>query len=91
MALCDGYVEEKMGRDEMRALQYDIARGEEISVKWGTVGIKEGASRVLGFGDRDGTRLPLKGSLPDGEWSQWEEIFDILGKREKGFAKRAGA
>ena len=91
VALYNGYAEEKMGREELRAVQYDIARGEEIVVEWGTVGIKEGTSRVLGFGDRDGTRLPLKGRLPEGEWSRWEGIFETLEKREQALAKVVGA
>ena len=30
----------------------------------GIVGIKEAISRILKFGDRDGTRLPLCGGIP---------------------------
>ena len=70
--------------DEMRNLQYHIARGEELVLKWSTVGIKEGVSRILGFGERDGTRLPLKGGLPEGEWAQWEEVMGAL----KGIEER---
>lgn len=79
-----------MSREELRELQYEIARAEELIVRWGTVGVKEGVSRILRFGERDGTRLPLKGGLPDGEWEKWEEAFVVLGKRERQLAREAG-
>jgi 2-keto-3-deoxy-L-rhamnonate aldolase len=47
-------------RKEAQLLQLAVSRGEDLVVKWGTVGIKEACSRIHGFGDRDGTRLPLK-------------------------------
>lgn len=55
-------------------------------VKFGTVGIKEAVSRVMGFGDRDGTRLPLCGGIPGGdkEWENWKEGMDELEAVEKG-------
>ncbi|KAL9111494.1 MAG: hypothetical protein Q9187_007917 [Circinaria calcarea] len=90
VALYNGYSEESMNREELRELQYKIARAEELIVQWGTVGVKEGVSRVLGFGERDGTRLPLKGGLPDGEWERWKEAFAALEKRERELAEEAG-
>ena len=68
----------------LRDLQRAIAAGEELIVKWGTVGVKEGVSRVLGFGDSKVTRLPLKGGLPDGAWGEFQEAFEELGGIEKG-------
>lgn len=52
----------------------------------GVPGIKEAISRVLGMGDRDGTRLPLKGSMRDGEWEKWTEITDDLKSLEDELA-----
>ena len=66
----------------LRGLQRAIAAGEELIVKWGTVGVKEGVSRVLRFGDPRGTRLPLKGGLPDGAWKEFEGAFEELGRVE---------
>jgi 2-keto-3-deoxy-L-rhamnonate aldolase len=59
---------------ERRLLQYKLSCVEELVVKFGTVGIKEAISRVLGLGDADGTRLPLFGGIPGGdkEWENWE-------------------
>ena len=80
--------EEKVGAgstvsmESLRELQRAIAAGEELIVKWGTVGVKEGVSRVLGFGDAKGTRLPLKGGLPDGAWEEFGQAFDDLGLNE---------
>ena len=65
---------------ERRLLQYKLSSVEELVVKFGTVGIKEAISRILGMGDRDGTRLPLAGGIPGGdkEWANWaEEVGDL--------------
>lgn len=35
-----------MSKEELRRLQYDIVRGEELIVEWDTVGVKEVVSRV---------------------------------------------
>lgn len=69
----------------LRSLQYKISAGEELVVKYGTVGIKEAASRILGFGDSDGTRLPLKGGFPGGdkEWEGWKGVMEELKTLEK--------
>lgn len=70
---------------ERRALQYKLSCVEEIVVRFGTVGVKEATSRLLGFGDRDGTRLPLMGGLPggDAEWEHWRGCMDELQAVEK--------
>ena len=70
---------------EARALQYKISAVEELVVRFGTVGIKEAVSRVLGLGERDGTRLPLVGGIPGGdkEWENWKEAVGELEKVEK--------
>jgi len=70
---------------ERRLLQYKVSSVEELVVKFGTVGIKEAISRILGMGDRDGTRLPLTGGIPGGdkEWENWKEAIGDLAATEK--------
>jgi 2-keto-3-deoxy-L-rhamnonate aldolase len=70
---------------ERRLLQYKVSKVEELVVRFGTVGIKEAVSRVLGLGDRDGTRLPLSGGLPGGdlEWENWKDAVGELEGVEK--------
>ncbi|KAF2430196.1 aldolase [Tothia fuscella] len=65
---------------ELRELQYKITRGEKLVVRWGTIGIREAVSRVAGFGDNDGGRLPLNGGFPDGdrEWEKWRGAIEAL-------------
>ncbi|KAF5019415.1 hypothetical protein F66182_8587 [Fusarium sp. NRRL 66182] len=66
---------------ERRLLQYKVSLMEEIVVAYGTVGIKEAISRLRGFGDVDGTRLPLMGGIPGGDagWANWKkEVADVL-------------
>lgn len=66
-------------------MQYKVSTIEEIVVKFGTVGIKECVSRVLGMGDLDGTRLPLLGSIPGGdkEWENWKPAIADMEAVEK--------
>ncbi|EPE30462.1 Aldolase [Glarea lozoyensis ATCC 20868] len=73
-------------KKERRLLQYKVSCVEEIVVKYGTVGIKECVSRVLGMGDRDGTRVPLMGGIPGGdkEWENWRGMVEDLEGVEKG-------
>lgn len=70
---------------ERRSLQYKVSSVEELVVKYGTVGIKEAISRVLGMGDVDGTRLPLCGGIPGGdrEWENWKGAIGDLQAVEK--------
>lgn len=69
-------------KKEARTLQYRISAVEELVVKFGTVGIKEAVSRVLGLGERDGTRLPLVGGIPGGD-AEWENWKGVVGELEK--------
>lgn len=71
--------------EQMRVLQYKISAAEKLVVKWGTIGIKEATSRVRGFGDKDGGRLPLKGGFPggDAEWEKWRAVVEDLEQVEK--------
>lgn len=68
---------------ERRLLQYKLSCVEELVVRFGTSGIKEATSRVLGFGDVDGTRLPLVGGMGEGEWEKWGDIVGALEAVEK--------
>lgn len=68
---------------ERRLLQYKLSSVEELVVRYGTSGIKEATSRVLGFGDVDGTRLPLVGGMGEGEWEKWSEVIEALEAVEK--------
>ncbi|KAI1820296.1 dihydrodipicolinate synthase [Xylaria intraflava] len=69
---------------ERRRLQFRVSSAEELVARFGTVGIKEAISRLRGFGDRDGTRLPLFGGIPggDAEWAQWKGIVDSMQEEE---------
>jgi len=69
--------------ESARRIQEIVCRGEELVVGCGVVGIKEGVSRVLGMGDQDGTRLPMKGGLPDGGWAKFEGVVAELETLEK--------
>lgn len=75
---------DKARLEKIRELQYRVSSAEELIVAWGTVGIKEAISRVLGFGDVDGGRLPLARGLPEGEWKKWEGVMAEMGKIEEG-------
>lgn len=70
---------------ERRLLQFRVSSMEEIVVRFGTVGIKEAVARLRGFGDLDGTRLPLFGGIPggDAEWSKWKDVLDAVEEIEK--------
>ncbi|KAI1112319.1 dihydrodipicolinate synthase [Nemania sp. NC0429] len=69
---------------ERRRLQFKVSSVEELVARFGTVGIKEAISRLRGFGDRDGTRLPLHGGIPggDAEWANWKGIVDSMQQEE---------
>ncbi|KAI5467188.1 hypothetical protein BGZ63DRAFT_370571 [Mariannaea sp. PMI_226] len=70
---------------ERQQLQFKVSSMEEIVVRYGTVGIKEAISRLRGFGDIDGTRLPLLGGIPGGEteWAVWKPVLDAVEEVEK--------
>ncbi|KAA8895825.1 dihydrodipicolinate synthase [Sphaerosporella brunnea] len=75
-------------REEARRIQWAASRAEELVVGCGVVGIKEAVARVCGFGDADGTRLPLLGGLGDQEWKRWEPVMAEMERVEK--AVRSG-
>ncbi|KAL1645458.1 hypothetical protein SLS58_003766 [Diplodia intermedia] len=64
--------------DELRKLQHTVAAGEKMVGKWGVMGVKEGISRLRGFGDSDGGRVPLQGGFGDAEWARWKDALDEL-------------
>ncbi|KAK9483202.1 hypothetical protein V1527DRAFT_473839 [Lipomyces starkeyi] len=70
---------------EAQRVQYIVSGAEEVVADLGAVGVKEGAARILGFGDRDGARLPLTGGLEGGD-AAWEKkynsAFDAVSKLE---------
>lgn len=70
---------------ERKILQYRVSCMEELVGRYGIPGIKEAISRLRGFGDVDGTRLPLSGGLPGGEaeWKNWKGVIDALEAIEK--------
>lgn len=68
---------------KIQELQYIVSSGEEFIGAGGIIGIKEAVKRVLGFGNMDGGRLPLKGKLPDGEWEKWDTILGRVQKMEE--------
>jgi 2-keto-3-deoxy-L-rhamnonate aldolase len=71
----------------MGELQGDVSRGEELVVKWGTVGIKDAIARELSFGTTGATRLPLAGGMPDSAWGEYAEAFEKLRRTEKMLAQ----
>jgi 2-keto-3-deoxy-L-rhamnonate aldolase len=68
---------------EIQKLQFIVSRAEEMVGKWGIVGIKEGIYQVLKFGNMQGGRLPLKGSMPKGEWESWSVALNAMKEIEK--------
>ncbi|KAI0812216.1 dihydrodipicolinate synthase [Xylaria sp. FL0064] len=69
---------------ERRRLQFKVSSIEELVARFGTVGIKEAISRLRGFGDKDGTRLPLYGGIPggDAEWANWKGLANSVQEEE---------
>ncbi|KAI1081497.1 aldolase [Whalleya microplaca] len=70
---------------QRRLLQFKASSVAEMVGKHGTVGIKEAISRLRGFGDPDGTRLPLFGGFPggDAEWATWKDAVDAVEEEER--------
>ncbi|KAF2876699.1 dihydrodipicolinate synthetase family protein [Massariosphaeria phaeospora] len=68
--------------EQIQKLQFAVSSAEEFVGRWGIIGIKEGVQRVLGLGNLEGGRLPLKGKLPDGEWEKWNKTMSRMQKIE---------
>lgn len=62
----------------MRLLQFKISKGEKLVVRWGTTGVRECVARVVGLGDSDGGRVPLRGGFGDSEWTKWQDAVQAL-------------
>lgn len=67
-------------------LQFAVSSAEEYIGAYGIKGIKEGVFRVLGIGNLEGGRLPLRGKLPDGEWDKWTETMNRMEELEAQYA-----
>ncbi|KAH8148256.1 uncharacterized protein LAJ45_07708 [Morchella importuna] len=71
---------------EARQLQWLVSKASElVCVKWAVVGIKECVARVLGMGNLEGGRLPIKGCVKDigGDWAAVEQTIEELVSVEK--------
>jgi 2-keto-3-deoxy-L-rhamnonate aldolase len=68
---------------EIQSLQFAVSSAEEYIGKWGILGIKEGVYRVLGMGNQEGGRLPLKGRLSDEQWDEWSTAMLRIEALEK--------
>jgi 2-keto-3-deoxy-L-rhamnonate aldolase len=66
----------------IQELQYAVSAATVFVVKDGIVGIKEAVTRVLGMGNLEGGRLPIRGRLADGEWANGKEILERIQKLE---------
>ncbi|KAM3510804.1 hypothetical protein MY11210_005525 [Beauveria gryllotalpidicola] len=75
-------------RGERARLQYRVSCMEEFIVLHGVPGIKKAISWLRGFGDAEGTRLPLAG-LPSGGEAQWDKWKAVLTDMEDVEARMA--
>jgi 2-keto-3-deoxy-L-rhamnonate aldolase len=64
---------------ELQELQYIVSHAEEFVVARGIIGMREGIYRELGMGTMAG-RLPIQGSLPDGDFDSWKSGQNALAK-----------
>ncbi|KAK1239100.1 hypothetical protein MKX08_006161 [Trichoderma sp. CBMAI-0020] len=60
---------------EIRKLQFAVSRAEEFIVRSGIIGIREGIIRNTGLGALEGGRLPLKGRLPEANWTSLHQLY----------------
>ncbi|KAK9379060.1 uncharacterized protein V2V93DRAFT_374879 [Kockiozyma suomiensis] len=70
---------------EAQKIQYIVSCAEEAVADLGTVGVKEGAARYLGLGEKDGARPPLAGGISGGEavWAtKYKSAFEAVAKLE---------
>ena len=82
--LYDMYVSGDEGkREEMRKLQWSMSTAEELIVKHGVPGIKEGVRRVLNMGVEGGIRWPMVGGVDDAGFREFEEIFEHMKSIER--------
>lgn len=62
---------------ELQELQYVVSHAEEFVVARGIIGMREGIYRELGMGTMEG-RLPLQGSLAEGDFEKWKSGQEAL-------------
>lgn len=67
---------------EMQDLQFRVSAAEEFVGANGIIGIREGIYRVLGIGNLEGGRLPLRGKLAEGEWEKWSVATGAMAEVE---------
>ncbi|KAK7701610.1 hypothetical protein SLS57_011659 [Botryosphaeria dothidea] len=67
---------------EVQDLQYRVSAAEEFIGKNGILGIREGIYRVLGIGNLEGGRLPLRGKIAEGEWEKWGVVTGAMAEIE---------
>lgn len=60
---------------EIRKLQFAVSRAEEFIVRSGIIGIREGIIRKTGLGAFEGGRLPLKGRMPEDNWTSLHQLY----------------
>jgi 2-keto-3-deoxy-L-rhamnonate aldolase len=60
---------------QVRQLQFAVSRAEEFIVRTGIIGIREGIIRKTGLGVVEGGRLPLKGRLPEQDWTALHKLY----------------
>ncbi|OTA69361.1 dihydrodipicolinate synthetase family protein [Hypoxylon sp. EC38] len=63
---------------EARVLQYRVSRAEEYIGRWGILGIREGIYRIVGLGNLEGGRAPLRGKIPDSAWDEWAHVMKAM-------------
>lgn len=62
---------------ELQELQYVVSHAEEFVIARGIIGMREGVVRELGIGTMEG-RLPISGSLPEGDLEKWKSGQEAL-------------
>jgi 2-keto-3-deoxy-L-rhamnonate aldolase len=60
---------------EIRTLQYLVSLAEEFVVRHGVLGIRAAIFCLLGFGNLEGGRLPLRGRMAEGAWETSRALF----------------
>ncbi|KAI0843102.1 dihydrodipicolinate synthetase family protein [Hypoxylon sp. FL0890] len=64
--------------NEARKIQCRVSRAEEYIGRWGILGIREAIYRVVGLGNLEGGRAPLRGKIPDGAWDEWAHVMKAM-------------
>ena len=71
----------------IQKLQWEVSTAEEfIGATGGIRGIKDAVTKVLGMGSPEGSRLPLKAKLADGDYEKWSDVWKRMGELETKYA-----